>query len=143
VFSRAQRKKKAAVLALEIIIRIVNAKTRANKQHSNAELEFSLLFNKEKKKNSESREALLYINYIIIHFLVVFKRYYIIVCCLFFPVKRRILSLCDCELNPRKKLVRFPIIVSFTSFTSSSERALFWCKSLYSFFLSSGLSLRC
>ena len=68
-----KRKKKAAVLARKFI-RIVNAKTRANKQHSNAELEFSLLFNKEKKKNSESREALLYINYIIIHFLVVFKR---------------------------------------------------------------------
>tara|TARA_B100000482_G_scaffold12551_1_gene8861 strand:- start:161 stop:310 length:150 start_codon:yes stop_codon:yes gene_type:complete len=43
------RKKKAAVLALKII-RIVNAKTRANKQHSNAELEFSLLFNKEEEE---------------------------------------------------------------------------------------------
>jgi hypothetical protein len=46
---RSPRKKKAAVLALKII-RIVNAKTRANKQHSNAELEFSLLFNKEEEE---------------------------------------------------------------------------------------------
>lgn len=46
------RKKKAAVLALKFI-RIVNAKTRANKQHSNAELEFSLLFNKEEEEEKQ------------------------------------------------------------------------------------------
>ena len=51
--SKKEKGKKAAVLALEIIIRIVNAKTRANKQHSNAELEFSLLFNKEEEEEKQ------------------------------------------------------------------------------------------
>lgn len=65
------RKKKAAVLALKII-RIVNAKTRANKQQFNAELEFSLLF---KKRRKTVRAVKLYIYKLyIIHFLVVFKR---------------------------------------------------------------------
>jgi len=68
-------KKKAAVLALKLI-RIVNAKTRAksNSIPTPSSSSLSSSTKKKKKKNSESREALLYINYIIIHFLVVFKR---------------------------------------------------------------------
>jgi len=69
-------KKKAAVLALKLI-RIVNAKTRAKSNSIPTPSSSSLSSStkkKKKKKNSESREALLHINYIIIHFLVVFKR---------------------------------------------------------------------
>jgi hypothetical protein len=70
------RKKKAAVLARKFI-RIVNAKTRAKSNSVPTPSSSSLSSStkkKKKKKNSESREALLHINYIIIHFLVVFKR---------------------------------------------------------------------
>ena len=39
--------------SVRVHVRIVNAKTRANKQHSNAELEFSLLFDKEEEEEKQ------------------------------------------------------------------------------------------